>query len=139
MMEINIIKYPFFFGLLFLLIAQFSCRQQEATPFQDEIDRFKEQDKQQPPPKNAILFLGGSTFRLWSDVHHYFPGYTIINRGFGGGTLKDIIHYAPDIIFPYHAKQIVIYCGDNDLASSDTITSTTVFHRFKTLFTMIRQ
>jgi len=129
-------KHLFFF-LLTLLAFQFSQAQQ--APFQDEINQFKQQDKQHFPPKNAILFVGSSSFRKWTDVQNYFPGYTIINRGFGGSTLPDVIHYAPDIIFPYHPKQIVIYCGDNDLASSDTVTAETVFERFKTLFTMIRQ
>jgi lysophospholipase L1-like esterase len=129
-------KHLFLF-LLLLLSAQFSQAQQ--APFQDEIDQFKQQDKQHFPPKNAILFVGSSSFRMWSDVQNYFPGYTIINRGFGGSTLPDVIHFAPDIIYPYHPKQVVIYCGDNDLASSDTVTAKTVFERFKTLFTMIRQ
>ncbi len=69
---------------------------------------------------------------------NYFPGYTIINRGFGGSTFPDVIFYAPEIIFPYHPKQVVIYCGDNDLASSDAVTADTVFERFKTLFELIR-
>jgi len=128
----------YFFFLLTLLAIQCSHAQQ-AAPFQDEINQFKQQDKQHVPPKNAILFVGSSSFRMWSDVQDYFPGYTIINRGFGGSTLPDVIHYAPDIIYPYHPKQVVIYCGDNDLAASDTVTANTVFERFKTLFTMIRQ
>ena len=126
----------YFFFLLTLLAIQCSHAQQ-AAPFQDEINQFKQQDKQHFPPKNAILFVGSSFLRMWSDVQDYFPGYTIINRGFGGSTLPDVIRYTPDIIFPYHPKQVVIYCGDNDLASSDT--ANTVFERFKTLFTMIRQ
>jgi lysophospholipase L1-like esterase len=32
----------------------------------------------------------------------------------------------------------VIYCGENDLASSDTITANLVFNRFRQLFTIIR-
>ncbi len=39
---------------------------------------------------------------------------------------------------PYHPKQVVIYCGDNDLASSDAVTADSVFERFKTLFELIR-
>ena len=127
----------YIFLLLTLLAFQHTHAQQ--APFQDEINQFKQEDSAHFPPKNAILFVGSSSFRKWTDVQNYFPGYTIINRGFGGSTFQDAIHYAPDIIFPYHPKQIVIYEGDNDLASSDTVTAQTVFKRFKTLFTMIRQ
>ncbi len=108
-------------------------------PFWNDIQKFKKQDSISPPPKHAILFIGSSSFTKWTDVQNYFPEYTIINRGFGGSTLLDQIRYADDIIFPYEPKQIVIYCGANDLASSDTVTAAMVFDRFKQLFQMIRE
>lgn len=109
-----------------------------AQPFADEIQQFKKQDASNPPPANAILFVGSSSFRKWTDVASYFPGYTIINRGFGGSSLPDLIRYAPDIIYPYHPKQVVIYCGDNDFAVDNSPGADTVFERFKTLFELIR-
>lgn len=123
--------------ILFLLAA--TCQLQAQEGLWGEIKAFKKQDSLQPPPKNAILFVGSSSFRLWHDVQAAFPGYTIINRGFGGSTLPDVIQYADDIIFPYQPKEIVIYCGENDISSSDTITSKTVFIRFEKLFTLIRK
>jgi len=120
--------------LLFLIPAFYI----KAQPFIDEIKDFKTRDSLQFPPKNAILFVGSSSFRKWTDVQNYFPQYTIINRGFGGSTLTDVIRYENDIIFPYHPKQIVIYCGENDIASSEKITAQIVFERFKILFRDIR-
>src|SRR5580692_363784 len=113
-----------------------SVKQQ--PPFWNEIAEFKHQDSVQRPPSGAILFVGSSFFRKWGNVQSYFPGYTIINRGFGGSTLPDVIRYAGEIIFPYNPKQIVIYCGDNDLASSDSVTATMVFNRFVRLYNVIR-
>lgn len=109
-----------------------------AQPFIDEIQQFKDQDIAFPPPANAILFVGSSSFRKWTDVNSYFHGYAIINRGFGGSSLNDVIRYASDIIIPYHPKQVVIYCGDNDLAASDSINADTVLARFVRLFEIIR-
>lgn len=68
-----------------------------------------------------------------------FSGYTIVNRAFGGSTLLDVIHYEKEVVFPYKPKQIVIYCGENDIASSDTISGKIVFERFKTLYNDIRK
>lgn len=120
-----------------LLVSGFS--KVVAQPaFQNEIQAFKKQDSISPPPKNAILFTGSSSFRKWTDVQSYFPAYTIINRGFGGSVLPDVIRYANDIIIPYHPKQVLIYCGDNDLASSDSITPQIVADRFKQLFYVTR-
>jgi lysophospholipase L1-like esterase len=110
-----------------------------AQPFINDIRAFKKQDSISFPPKNAILFVGSSSFTKWKDVQNYFPGYTIINRGFGGSVLNDVIRYEKDIIFPYQPKQIVIYCGENDVASSDTVSAVIVLERFKKLFTDIRR
>src|SRR6476661_167550 len=126
--------------LLFVLLltVYFGSAQTECPPFWNDIVAFKNKDAATPPPQHAILFVGSSSFTKWTDVQDYFPGYTIINRGFGGSTLLDQIRYADDIIFPYQPKQIVIYCGENDLASSDTVTAALVFQRFETLYKTIR-
>lgn len=123
---------------LFVMAFAFQSLYAQQPPFYDEIQKFKEQDSISFPPENAILFVGSSSFRKWENVQSYFAKYTIINRGFGGSTLPDVIRYANDIIIPYHPRQVVIYCGDNDLASSDTITPKIVTNRFKTLFHIIR-
>jgi len=90
------------------------------------------------PAAHSILFVGSSSFTKWTDVQDYFPGYPILNRGFGGSSLPDVIRYADEIIIPYNPKQIVIYCGENDIAGSDTITAQTVLQRFQQLFSLIR-
>ena len=111
----------------------------QTAPFYDDIQTFKKQDSTNFPPKHTILFIGSSSFTNWTDVQDYFPKYRIINRGFGGSTLTDVILYTNDVIIPYQPKQIVIYCGENDLASSDTVTAQMVLQRFKKLFTFIRK
>lgn len=108
-------------------------------PFAKDIAAFKKADSVAMPAKKSILFVGSSSFTLWKDVQTYFPTYPIINRGFGGSTLVDVIKYNAQIIKPYKAKQIVIYCGENDFAASDTITVDMVFERFKTLFTTVKK
>ncbi len=110
----------------------------QQAPFHDEISAFLKQDSVQPPPQHAILFTGSSSFHYWKELAKSFPGYMVINRGFGGSSLPDLIRYANKIIFPYHPRQIVIYCGDNDLASSDTVSAKTVYGRFRTLYKLIR-
>ena len=124
-------------GANILLWIVFSITLQ-AQPFANEIADFKKPDSISNPPANPILFVGSSSFRLWADIQSYFPGYTILNRGFGGSNLLDVIRYADDVIFAYNPKQIVIYCGENDIASSETVSADTVYNRFRQLFFKIR-
>ena len=109
-----------------------------SQPFINEIKAFRKADSITAPAKDAILLIGSSSFTNWKNVATYFPNHTIINRGFGGSSLTDIIHFNQETILKYKPKQIYIYCGENDIAASDTITPQIVFERFKTLYTIIR-
>jgi lysophospholipase L1-like esterase len=130
-------KKAFCFLATFLFLVQLAGAQ-TAPPFWNEIIAFKKSDSVQAPPENEILLVGSSSFRMWKDVGAAFPGYSIINRGFGGSTLADVIRYSYDIILPYKPRQVLIYCGENDLASPDSISADEVVRRFRTLFAIIR-
>jgi len=121
------------------LVAACLANCAQAQRFIEEIQAFKKQDSASFPPPNAILFIGSSSFRLWSDVQNYFPGHAIINRGFGGATIPDLIRYASEIIYPYNPRQIVIYCGENDMAEQDSASASEVLSRLKQLFLVIRK
>jgi hypothetical protein len=55
--------------------------------------------------KDAILFIGSSTFTKWTDVTDYFPDKTIINRGFGGSRFVNLNYYAEDLLNPYQPNK----------------------------------
>lgn len=110
----------------------------QGKPFYEAIRTFQQADSLQMPASKSILLIGSSSFTYWRDVANYFPGYRIINRGFGGSSLPDLIRYQDYIIYPYDPKQILIYCGENDFAAADTVSISTVVNRFKQLFWDIR-
>lgn len=109
-----------------------------AQPFINEIKAFRKADSLAKPPKHAVLLIGSSSFTKWKDVQDYFPEHTMLNRGFGGSSLTDVIYYANDVVLKYKPKQVLIYCGENDIAGSSSVTADTVLERFKTLYTIIR-
>jgi lysophospholipase L1-like esterase len=117
-----------------MLLAQGS-----RPPFRNDILAFKKQDSISMPARQQILFVGSSSFTNWKDVQDYFPNNKILNRGFGGSTLTDVVHYEKEIIFPYKPMQIVIYCGENDIAGADSVTGEIVFERFKNLYIDIKK
>jgi len=87
--------------------------------FADEIGRFVEWDGKNSFPKDAVLFVGSSSVRLWP-THEGFPQWPVINRGFGGSHIRDVNHYFKQVVEPYGAKVIVFYAGDNDIADGAT-------------------
>jgi hypothetical protein len=123
----------------FILLAFFAIAENAISqPFINEIKAFRRADSTSMPPQNAILLIGSSSFTNWKDVAKYFPEHTIINRGFGGSSLPHMTMYAEDIIFKYNPKQIIIYCGENDLTGGPSITADTIFNRVKKLHQLIR-
>ena len=124
--------------LLLLCLVSVTAIAQE-KPFWKEISAFVKQDSINKPKDGVILFVGSSSFRLWTDVKKDFNNENILNRAFGGATLMDMIRYKDQNLLNYHPSKIVLYCGENDVASSDKVDGKEVFQRFKTLFDIIRK
>jgi lysophospholipase L1-like esterase len=87
----------------------------DATRFQEEIDRFRNWDARNSSPRNAVLFLGSSTIRLW-ETALFFPALRVVNRGFGGSVIADVIDRLEVVLDPHDPSLIVFYTGDNDVA-----------------------
>jgi lysophospholipase L1-like esterase len=83
--------------------------------WEHDVAAFEAADRQSPPPKGEIVFIGSSTIRLWNTAAS-FPDLKIINRGFGGSSLADTVRHAERIVIPYAPRLIVVYAGDNDIS-----------------------
>jgi len=125
------------FCILLLLTAYVTLAFGQQKPaFWNEIQVFKKKDSLNAPAKGSILFIGSSSFTKWTEPENVYKNYGAINRDFGGSTLVDVNFYVKNIVFPYEARQIVIYSGKNDIASGSSAVET--LNRFATLFTSIR-
>lgn len=82
--------------------------------FAKEIEAFREWDSKNAVPADPVLFVGSSSVRMWR-TRDRFPDLPVINRGFGGSHISDVIHFADRIVPPYAPRVIVFYAGDNDI------------------------
>ncbi len=89
--------------------------------FEATVQRFEQADRQTPPPTASTLFVGSSSFRLWTNLPAAFPQRTVLNRGFGGSTMNDLLHYYDRLVRRYQPRVIVVYEGDNDLANGQPV------------------
>src|SRR4051812_20275255 len=115
-------KIILFAVLALSAFATVMAQAQQTAPagnkWEAEIRAFEESDKQNPPDKDAFLFIGSSSIRLWRGIAQSFPGIKVINRGFGGSEIADSTFYVDRIVVPYHPRMILLYAGDNDLANN---------------------
>src|SRR5438477_5821026 len=89
----------------------------DSSKWESEIKAFEAADRTNPPPRNAIVFVGSSSIRLWKSLARDFSEFTVINRGFGGSQISDSVAFAKRIVLPCRPRMVVLYAGDNDLAA----------------------
>lgn len=112
----------FFLALLLLCTGSLFGQSgyERDTLWQKDIKEFQRNDREDSPEKGGVLFLGSSSFRAWDTLEEDFSDYNVLNRAFGGSHLLDVIHYFDEIVLPYQPCQILVYEGDNDIASGKT-------------------
>lgn len=123
-------------ALLFLFASVIQAETTKPNLWEEAIAQFEQQDREQFPPGNAILFVGSSSIKMWKTLAEDFAPLTVINRGFGGSRIEDSIHFADRIIIPYRPSAIVLYAGDNDIAAGKT--PETVFRDFRRFTEVVR-
>lgn len=103
------------------------CAEEDSKPYPDPgryeetIQGFENSDKEQAPPRDAIVCIGSSSMRGWhQDMDEDLKPLTVIPRGFGGSNMNDALHYADRIVLPYKPRAVVLYEGDNDVAGGIT-------------------
>jgi lysophospholipase L1-like esterase len=107
------------------------------TEYEPELLRFDSSLKD--TKKESIVFYGSSSIRLWSTLEKDFSDaqMSVINRGFGGSTLKQCWQQFKRIILPLDPRLLIIYAGENDISQDQSPIS--VQSIFQQLISTIRR
>ncbi len=97
--------------------TQDAAKQAAEVRWAGELAVFDRADAVTPPVPGAMLFVGSSSFRLWTNLAAAFPERRVVNRGFGGSQMHELLALMDRLVWPYAAKEIFVYEGDNDLAN----------------------
>ena len=133
------------FGITFLLIILMtSCSvtkkyAEEAKKWEKDIQRFEHADNQEKYPKDAILFTGSSSIRLWSTIKEDMAPYPVIHRGFGGCRFSDVACYIDRIVYPHQFRALVIYVANDIIGDPRDKTPEEVAHLFKYIVKGVRK
>ncbi len=101
-------------GLLASCMIGQEADKPQASKWENDIKAFEQWDAKNSFPKDAVLFVGSSSIRMW-ETANLFAEYPVINRGFGGAQTSDVNQYVERIVLPYKPRVIVFYCGVNDI------------------------
>ena len=118
-------KYFFVFLIWTVPLSDFSfakTKNPDPERFSESFQKFLLNDKGKTfQKKDLVLFTGSSSIRRWESLTSDFPNLNLLNRGFGGAHISDVLHYYEQIFIRYRPKIIVLYCGENDLWSGKPV------------------
>lgn len=110
--------------LILVIVLSFGCKTHQnntapdPTRFAEEIAKFEKikTNPQQP----TIVFTGSSSIRFWPNISSYYPAQQVVNTGFGGSQMSDLLHYLDEAVLRFAPAKVFIYEGDNDVAAGQS-------------------
>jgi lysophospholipase L1-like esterase len=86
--------------------------------WKDEMIRLTAKNKSIKGDTSAVLFVGSSSFRFWDHIEEDLAPVKVINNGFGGAKVPDVLHYKKELIYAYNPKKLVFFLGSNDISGA---------------------
>ncbi|MCO6455590.1 MAG: hypothetical protein J5I93_09875 [Pirellulaceae bacterium] len=91
-------------------------QEKPASRWEAEIAKLEQRDQRERPARGGVVFIGSSSIKRW-DLKQDFDGLPVVNHGFGGSQIADAAQYVERLVWPLEPRVVVLYSGDNDLAS----------------------
>ncbi len=85
------------------------------------------------------MFTGGSSFTFWSTMERDLAPLPVVNRGFGGATMDDVILHADRVVTPYEPTAVVLFAGSNDIVGPRAESPRHVAESFSTFVAAVRR
>lgn len=91
----------------------YKAASEDPTVWNSDVDDLVRRASEAPP--NPVLFVGSSSIRLWADLAEDMAPLPVLQMGFGGGKMGDLLHHLGPLVLQHPARAIVVFMGTNDL------------------------
>lgn len=81
--------------------------------WEKEIQKLEALNRDEQYSSDAILFLGSSSIRRWSEIAIDMAPYRPIQRGYGGAKYSDVAVFAERLIHPHRYRALVMFVGND--------------------------
>jgi lysophospholipase L1-like esterase len=107
--------------------------------FEEEVKKLETLSQTESYDKNAILFIGSSSIRLWKNINKDLAPLTAIQRGFGGSNFTDVLYYTPRLVYPHSFSAVAVFVGNDIVGSEADKTPEQVLSMFKYFVKLVRK
>ena len=112
------------------------ARSEDPLVWASDIETFAERGVGEP---ESLLFVGSSSIRFWGELAEDMAPVPVINRGFGGSKIGDVVHYADTLFLADNPRAIVIFVGTNDMTPQQTKSVGTMTAGFSAMMSALRK
>src|SRR5262245_42104436 len=91
--------------ILSLILIFNAAIAQESARFKKEVEGITAADSSYKN-REVIIFTGSSTIRMWKSLTEDFREYPVVNHGFGGSQMTDLLFFDDQLILQYKPKKI---------------------------------
>lgn len=105
--------------LLFFLPAS-AATAQTHNDWEGAMQEFEALDLHHNYPDKSIFFTGSSSIRLWNTLAENMSPYPVIQRGFGGSKMPDLLYYADRYISGHTFQALVLFVANDITGNPET-------------------
>lgn len=143
-------KLKFVFGLLIVILLAVSWPgfrlyqelgkrgSEDPLIWEADIAALEASAQASPPPESAVVFVGSSSIRLWDSLIQDMAPIPVIQRGFGGAKLNDVVYYADRLVNVYQPAAVVIFAGTNDITPGEIKTPEQLLNSYQQFVASVR-
>jgi lysophospholipase L1-like esterase len=110
------------------LILVVGFREIRSTVLAKELESgfLKLEEKTRTLPQGEIVFTGASSVAYWDSLGSDMKPLQVVNTAYGGAEYTDLNPQIDKLVVAYHPVAVVVYAGDNDLATPSSKTPQSV-------------
>jgi lysophospholipase L1-like esterase len=91
------------------------ARSEDPLVWEEAITTLEAKTRCKYGPGQGVVFIGSSSIRLWDSLADDMSPLPVIQHGFGGAKLNDVVHYAERLVNAYRPRAVVVFAGTNDI------------------------
>lgn len=135
------------FGLLILVLSWPAwqvyeeiqkARSEDPLVWEDDIQALESNTSSLASGGQGVVFVGSSSIRLWDSLTDDMSPIGVIQHGFGGAKLNDIVHYAQRLVNAWQPRAVVVFAGTNDIDPSATKTPEQLLASYQAFVAAVR-
>lgn len=112
-MNSSTIFHRFLLITLLLFIAIPVTAQQAVDQWEQAMQQFEELDRTNSYPPESIFFTGSSSIRLWETLEEDMFPHPVIQRGFGGSRMTDLLNHSDRYISGHTFSAMVLFVAND--------------------------